>query len=58
MKTPLRLPALDSETVAEVRRSGYPEPYRSRMGDRAKRRLAEAATNTIAASRNGRVSNF
>ena len=42
MKAPLRLPALDPDTVAEVRRSGYPEPYRSRMGDRAKRKLAEA----------------
>ena len=42
MTPPLRLPALDPDTVAEVRRSGYPEPYRSRMGDRAKRRLGEA----------------
>ena len=42
MKSPLRLPALDPDTVAEVRRSGYPEPYRSRMGDRAKRKLSEA----------------
>ncbi len=38
----LRLPALDPETVAEVRGSGYPEPFRSRMGERAKRRLGEA----------------
>ena len=40
--TKLKLPALDPNTVAEVRRSGYPEPYRSRMGDRAKRRLGDA----------------
>ncbi len=38
----LRLPALDPETVAEIRGSGYPEPFRSRMGERAKRRLGEA----------------
>lgn len=38
----LRLPALDSSTVEEKRGSGYPEPYRSRMGDRTKRRLAAA----------------
>ena len=42
MTAPLRLPALDPATVAEVRGSGYPEPYRSRMGDRAKRRLGDA----------------
>jgi uncharacterized cupin superfamily protein len=40
--TKLELPALDPNTVPEVRRSGYPEPYRSRMGDRAKRRLGDA----------------
>src|SRR5450755_525611 len=40
--TDLKLPALDPGTVAEVRGSGYPEPFRSRMGDRAKRRLGEA----------------
>jgi len=40
--TKLELPALDPNTVSEVRRSGYPEPYRSRMGDRAKRRLGDA----------------
>ena len=40
--TTLRLPALDPATVEEIRRSGYPEPYRSRMGDRAKRRLGDA----------------
>jgi uncharacterized cupin superfamily protein len=38
----LRLPALDAATVEEKRGSGYPEPFRSRMGDRAKRRLGEA----------------
>jgi uncharacterized cupin superfamily protein len=38
----LELPALDPADVPEVRRSGYPEPYRSRMGDRAKRRLGDA----------------
>lgn len=39
---PLKLPALDPATVAEIRRSTYPEPYRSRMGDRAKKRLGDA----------------
>ena len=38
----LKLPALDSVAVAEVRGSGYPEPFASRMGDRAKRRLGDA----------------
>lgn len=38
----LELPALDPATVAERRGSGYPEPFRSRMGDRAKRRLGDA----------------
>ncbi len=42
MRAPLRLPALDPATVAEARGSGYPEPYRSRMGDRAKHRLGDA----------------
>lgn len=37
----LKPPAVDSSTVAEVRGSGYPEPFRSRMGDRVKRRLGE-----------------
>jgi len=40
-KTPV-LPALDPGSVPEQRGSGYPEPYRSRMGDRAKRKLGEA----------------
>jgi uncharacterized cupin superfamily protein len=39
---PPLLPALDPATVEEKRGSGYPEPFRSRMGDRAKRRLGEA----------------
>ena len=38
----LKLPALDPTTVAERRGSGYPEPFRSRMGDRAKRALGDA----------------
>ncbi|MEZ4295736.1 MAG: cupin domain-containing protein [Polyangiaceae bacterium] len=38
----LRLPALDPATTPEVRSNGYPEPYRSRMGDRVKRRLGDA----------------
>jgi uncharacterized cupin superfamily protein len=38
----LRLPALDPATVAESRGSGYPEPFRTRMGDRAKRKLGDA----------------
>lgn len=38
----LRLPALDPDTVEEKRGSGYPEPFKSRMGDRTKRRLAAA----------------
>jgi uncharacterized cupin superfamily protein len=41
MKSP-QLPALDPSTVAEHRGSGYPEPFRSRMGERSKRRLGEA----------------
>ena len=41
--TNLKLPAVDPATVAEVRRSIYPEPFRSRMGDRMKRRLGDAA---------------
>jgi uncharacterized cupin superfamily protein len=38
----LKLPALDPQTVEERRGSGYPEPYKSRMGDRTKRRLGAA----------------
>ena len=36
------LPALDPSTAEERRGSGYPEPFKSRMGDRVKRRLGEA----------------
>ena len=39
---PLTLPALDPATAPEVRGSSYPEPFRSRMGDRVKRRLGDA----------------
>src|SRR5437660_10092901 len=38
----LKLPALDPKGVEEVRGSTYPEPFKSRMGDRVKRRLGEA----------------
>ena len=38
----LKQPALDPATVEERRGSGYPEPFKSRMGDRMKRRLAAA----------------
>lgn len=40
--TALKPPALDPDAVAEVRGSGYPEPFKSRIGDRAKQRLGEA----------------
>jgi uncharacterized cupin superfamily protein len=40
--THIKLPALDPSTLPEVRSSGYPEPFKSRMGDRAKRRLGDA----------------
>lgn len=39
---PLVPPALDPASVPEKRGSGYPEPFRSRMGDRSKRRLGDA----------------
>ena len=39
----LKLPALDPRAIEELRRSVYPEPFRSRMGDRTKRRLGDAA---------------
>jgi uncharacterized cupin superfamily protein len=35
-------PALDPLSVAALNRSGYPEPYRSRVLPREKRRLGEA----------------
>ena len=38
----LQPPALDPDEAPEVRGSGYPEPLRSRMGDRVKRRLGDA----------------
>lgn len=38
----LKLPALDPASVKEVRGSAYPEPFKSRMGERMKRRLGEA----------------
>lgn len=38
----LKLPALDAGKVPEVRGSSYPEPFRTRIGDRVKRRLGEA----------------
>ena len=38
----LKLPALDPNTLEEKRGSLYPEPFKSRMGDRGKRRLAQA----------------
>jgi uncharacterized cupin superfamily protein len=38
----MKLPALDPSTVAEVRGSGYPEPYRSLVADRVKQRLGDA----------------
>ena len=38
----LRKPALDPGSVAAVSRSGYPEPYRSRVLPRAKRCIGEA----------------
>jgi len=38
---PLQKPALDPQSVATVSRSSYPEPYRSRVMPRAKRRLGD-----------------
>jgi len=38
----VKLPVVDPASVPQQRGSGYPEPYRSRMGDRAKRRLGDA----------------
>ena len=37
-----KLPALEPQALPETRASSYPEPFRSRMGDRAKRRLGDA----------------
>ncbi len=36
------LPALDPADLPEIRGSGYPEPFRSRVADRSKKRLGEA----------------
>ena len=41
-KNQLQLPGLDPTTVPELRGSGYPEPFKSRMGDRVKLRLGQA----------------
>jgi uncharacterized cupin superfamily protein len=38
----LTLPAVDPGKVPAIRGSTYPEPFRSRMGDRIKRRLGNA----------------
>jgi uncharacterized cupin superfamily protein len=37
-----KLPVVDPAHVPEQRGSGYPEPFRTRMGDRVKRRLGDA----------------
>jgi uncharacterized cupin superfamily protein len=37
----VRKPALDPRTVEAVNRSGYPEPYRSRVLPRSKRRIGD-----------------
>jgi uncharacterized cupin superfamily protein len=37
-----KLPVVDPAAIPEQRGSGYPEPYRSRMGERAKRRMGDA----------------
>jgi uncharacterized cupin superfamily protein len=39
---PVSKPALDPRSVEVVNRSGYPEPYRSRVLPRSKRRLGDA----------------
>lgn len=39
---PLKLPALDPATLTPVNASGYPEPFRSRVLPREKRKLGEA----------------
>ncbi|MGI9333131.1 MAG: cupin domain-containing protein [Gammaproteobacteria bacterium] len=38
----VRLPALNPARVARLSGSGYPEPFKSRMGDRYKRKLGNA----------------
>ncbi len=42
----LKLPAIDPADLAEQRGSTYPEPFKSRMGDRMKKRLADACSLT------------
>mgnify|MGYP003339597718 CR=1 FL=1 len=42
----LKLPAIDPATIAEISQSGYPEPYRSRVAGRHRRRLGDAAALT------------
>jgi len=37
-----KLPAVDPNAAPERRGSGYPEPFKSRMGDRIKKRLGDA----------------
>ncbi len=39
---PPKLPAIDPATLPEQRSTGYPEPYRSRVSGRAKRKLGDA----------------
>ena len=38
----LTKPALDPRTIEALNRSGYPEPYRSRVLPRCKRRIGDA----------------
>jgi uncharacterized cupin superfamily protein len=42
MSKSIALPALEPLAVAETTGSGYPEPFKSRVGQRAKRRLGDA----------------
>lgn len=42
----LKLPAVDPADVTDVRGSGYPEPYRSRVANRVKKRLGDACNLT------------
>lgn len=39
---PLSLPALDPDTMPAIKGSGYPEPYRAAVAERAKRRIGNA----------------
>ncbi len=39
----LKPPAVDPAVLPELRASSYPEPFRSRMGDRMKKLLADAS---------------